>query len=121
MATQPIKYEYNATKCFKTTTHYTLQTKHPRTQLTEMLNISESRNFAKSKPIFWCQERKVNKWITPRLTGLFKTETPNVYWGCRGKFQDLILFVFTDNKETLTVYYYKNFFTRNLKPLINNL
>jgi hypothetical protein len=119
MATQRIKYEFKATKYFKTTVHYSLESAQLKPLLSEKLNISESRNFAKSKPLFWCQERGNNKWITLRLTGFFETE--NVYWGCRGCFQHLIVFVFKDNRESLTVYYYENHFTRNLQPLITNL
>ena len=122
MATHPIKYEFKANKYFKTTIHYSLQPTYIKPPLlTEKINISESRNFAKSKPLFWCQERGQNKWITPILTGLFKTQKENVYWGCRGRFQHLIIFVFKKNREHLTVYYYKNYFTRNLQPLIKNL
>lgn len=121
MATQPVKYEFKATKYFKTTVHYNLEPIQITSLLTERLNISESRDFAKSKPLFWCQERGAKKWITPRLTGLFATEKENVYWGCRGKYEHLILFVFKDNKASLTVYYYQNYFTRNLAPLIKNL
>lgn len=118
---QPTKYEYKATKYFKTTVHYTLQSKHVKPQLTELLNIAKSRDFAKSLPVFWCQERKNNKWQTPRLTGLFKTEKENIYWGCRDRFKDLILFVFSNNRDNLTIYYYKDYFTRNLNPIIKNL
>lgn len=122
MATQPVKYEFKATKYFKTTVHYKLQSTHTKSLLiTDKLNISESRDFAKSKPVYWCQERKGNKWITPRLTGLFTTDKENVYWGCRGRFKDLILFVFKDNSDVLNVYYYENYFTRNITPLIANL
>jgi hypothetical protein len=121
MATQPLKYEFKATKYFKTTVHYSLVSSSSKPQLSDKLNISESRNFAKSKPLFWCQERENNKWKTPRLTGLFPTSRENIYWGCKGRYQNLILFVFKDNQDSLTVYYYENFFTRNLTQLIINL
>ena len=78
-------------------------------------------NTPKSKPLFWCQERIQNKWFKPNLTGLFPTNRENVYWGCRGRYQHIILFVFKDNQECLTVYYFENYFTRNLEPLIKNL
>lgn len=121
MATQPIKYEFKATKYFKITTHYNLVTSSNKLQISDRLNISESRNFAKSKPVFWCQERGVRKWITPRLTGLFETRKENVFWGCRGKYEHLIIFAFYNNNEDLHVFYYENFFTRNIEPLIKNL
>lgn len=121
MATLPIKYVFKATKYFKTTVHYSLDTSTNNLLISDKLNIAESRDFAKSKPLFWCKEHNGKKWITPILTGLFKTEKENVFWGCRGKYQHLILFVFSNNKEDLTVYYFNNFFTRNLQPIINNL
>ncbi|PQJ76969.1 hypothetical protein BTO16_14005 [Polaribacter glomeratus] len=121
MATQHKKYEYKATKYFKTTVHYSLISQNLKPQLSSKLNISASRDFAKSKPLFWCQERIQNKWFKPNLTGLFPTNRENVYWGCRGRYQHLILFVFKDNQECLTVYYFENYFTRNLDLLIKNL
>lgn len=121
MATQPIKYVFKATKYFKTTVHYTLQKPGVKTLISEKLNIAESRDFAKSKPLYWCKEHNGKKWLSPSLTGLFKTDKENIFWGCRGKFEHLIIFVFSNNKEDLTVYYFNNFFTRNLEPLIKNL
>jgi len=121
MATLPIKYVFKATKYFKTTVHYSLETSINNLLISDKINIAESRDFAKSKPLFWCKEHNGKKWITPILTGLFKTDKENVFWGCRGKYQHLILFVFSNNKEDLTVYYFNNFFTRNLQPIINNL
>lgn len=121
MALQSIKYEFKATKYFKSTVHYNLVSTHLKPQLSDRLNISESRNFAKSKPLFWCQERINNKWFKPNLTGLFPTVKENIYWGCRGSYQHLIIFVFKDNQEGLTIYYHENYFTRNLVPLISNL
>ena len=89
--------------------------------MSDKLNMAESRDFAKSKPLCWGKEYNGKKWISPSLTGLFKTSKENVYWGCRGKYEHLILFVFANNKEDLTVYYFKNYFTRNLEPFIKNL
>lgn len=121
MATQSIKYVFKATKYFKTTIHYSLVTETPKPLISNKLNIAESRDFAKSKPLFWCKEHNGKKWISPSLTGLFKTHKENVYWGCRGRYQDLMLFVFQENQDSLIVYYFKDFFTRNLDPIIKNL
>lgn len=121
MATLPIKYVFKATKYFKTTIHYTIQNETEKPLISSKLNISENQDFAKSKPVFWCKEHGGKTWISPSLTGLFETSNKEIFWGCRGRFQHLILFVFENNKEDLTVYYFKNFFTRNLQPLIKNL
>lgn len=122
MATQiPIKYTFKATKYFSTTTHYSLQNKPNKLLISDKLNIAESRHFAKSKPDFWCKEFNGKKWISPSLTGLFKTSKEEVYWGCRGKYQHLIIFAFYNNSQDLHIYYYENYFTKNLKPLIINI
>ncbi len=56
MATLPIKYKFKATKYFKTTIHYSLETSSNILLISDKLNIAESRDFAKSKPLFWCKE-----------------------------------------------------------------
>lgn len=125
MATpKPVKYQFKATRYFKTVIHYSIQNLTKLSidlLITEKINISESRDFAKSKPLFWLQERINNKWVKPRLTGLFKTEKENVFWGCRGRYEDLIIIEFKNNKDDLNLYYYKDYFTRNLEPIINEL
>ena len=122
MTTQkPIKYTFKATKYFSTTTHYSLVNATGKLLISDKLNIAESRDFAKSKPVFWCKEHNGKKWIKPCLTGLFETTKEEVFWGCRGKYKDLIVFAFYNNTTELHVYYYENYFTRNLQPLITNL
>ena len=122
MATQnPIKYTFKATRYFSTTTHYSLETATSKLLISDTLNISESRDFAKSKPIFWCKEHNGKTWIKPCLTGLFETTKEEFFLGCRGKYKHLIIFAFYNNNEDLHVYYYENFFTKNLQTLIINL
>lgn len=121
MATQPIKYVYKATRYFKTTTYYDLQTETEKPLLSNKLNISENRGFAKSKPLFWCKEHSGKKWVKPCITGLFATGKDEIFWGCRGKYEHLILFVFANSKEDLTVYYYPNYYTRNINGLIKHI
>ena len=66
--------EFNIGK-FKTTRHFKLNSVSNGTnQLTDIINISEDRNCAKSNPDYWVQIREDNKWKKPRLTGLFKTD-----------------------------------------------
>ena len=78
------------------------------TDLTELLNLSEDRECAKSLPIYWLHTRKDNKFQKPRLTGLFNTELQYIYKGDTQKGRNKLVFVFSDLMQTLTVYYFKN-------------
>ena len=89
--------------------------------LTNLLNISKNRFYANSNPIYWAKTRKNNKWQTPCLTGLFKTEKCNIFIGDvdinKVKTHTLV-FVFSNNATTLTIYFFKNYYTRNLNDII---
>lgn len=124
-ANTPIILKYNATNLgkFKSTTHYefqnTIQGELKNTDLTTLLNVSSDREYAKSSPTFWMQIRKDNKWQKPRLTGLFKTEIPNIYKGDTQKGRHKIIFKFSHLRQELTVYHfndleYPNFYKDNL-------
>jgi len=110
--------EYNIGK-YKSTRHYELQKVTDGTnQLTDIINVSKDRNCAKSSPIYWLQIREGNKWKTPRLTGLFKTSANLVFIGDTEKRTNLVLFKFTDKAETLAIYFYSNYYTKNIKALL---
>lgn len=133
-ATKVIVLRYDATNLgkFKSTTHYELKEVVNGilndTDLTELLNLSVDRECAKSSPTYWLQTRKDNKWQKPRLTGLFKTESINIYKGDTQKGRNKLVFVFSDLKQTLTIYYFKelddlDFYKRDLsrfKTLLQN-
>ena len=88
--------------------------------LSELLNISVNRNCALSMPDFWLKIRQGNKW-SKCITGLFKTDIQTIYKGDVDKRKHLVIFKFS-NEDTLTVYYFKNYFTNdltNVLPLIN--
>jgi hypothetical protein len=113
--------EYNIGK-FKTTRHYQLETvSNGSNQLTDIINISKDRNCAKSVPDFWLQIREGNKWKKPRLTGLFKTGVKLTYKGDTKKRKNLVLFKFSDDAESLTIYFYSNFFTKDITTLLNTI
>lgn len=110
-ANTPIVLIYDATNLgkYKSTTHYQLTNGNVNaTGLTELLNLSVDRECAKSSPTYWIQTRKDNKWQKPRLTGLFKTESINIYKGDTQKGRNKLVFVFSDLMQTLTVYYIKD-------------
>lgn len=113
-ATKPIVLVYDAINLgkFKSTTHYKLKEvingTLNDTDLTELLNLSVDRECAKSSPTYWLQVRHNNKWQKPRLTGLFKTEDQNTYKGDTQKGRNKLVFKFSDQGQTLTIYYFKN-------------
>ena len=113
--------EYNIGK-FKATKHYQLETVSNGTnQLTYIINVSKDRNFAQSVPEYWLQIREGNKWKKPRLTGLFKTGANLIFKGDTQKRTNLVLFKFSDNAETLTIYFYSNFCTKDITTLLNTI
>ncbi len=88
--------------------------------LSELINISKNRNCAMSMPDFWLKIRQGAKWSNC-ITGLFKTNKLDFYKGDHNKKQNLLIFKFSD-ADTLTVYYFKNYFTNDLSnvlPYIN--
>jgi hypothetical protein len=113
--------EYNIGK-FKTTRHYELETvSNGSNQLTDIINISKDRNCAQSVPEYWLQIREGNKWKKPRLTGLFKTGANLIFKGETQKRTNLVLFKFSDNAVTLTIYFYSNFYTKDITTLLNTI
>jgi hypothetical protein len=113
--------EYNIGK-FKTTRHYQLETVSNGTnQLTDLINISKDKNCAQSMPEYWIQIRDGNKWKKPRLTGLFKTGANLIFKGDTQKRINLVLFKFSDDAETLTIYFYSNYYTKDITTLLNTI
>ncbi|MEH6769454.1 hypothetical protein [Maribacter arcticus] len=107
---------------FKTTRHYELETVSNGTnQLTDLINISKDRNCAQSMPEYWIQIRDGNKWKKPRLTGLFKTGANLIFKGDTQKRTNLVLFKFSDDAETLTIYFYSNYYTKDITTLLNTI
>lgn len=100
---------------YKSVRHYEEVTGN--TRHFKYVNISENRNFAKSKPEFWFKVRNGKKWGKP-LTGLFKTDYPNIYKGDLQKRTHLILFQFLENGDKLKIVVFNQFFTPHINPLI---
>jgi hypothetical protein len=94
---------------YKTTKHYLfLEVINGKSQLTENLNLAKNRGFAKSEPDYWFHVRPSKKW--ERLTGLFYNLK-----------EDLILVKFSDDQKTITVYYFKGYYTNDIKNVIHFL
>ena len=110
--------EFNVGK-YRSVKHFELlEIKNGNNLLTTKINLSKDRGFAKSNPDYWVKIWKGNKWSEKTLTGLFKTKTPNVFFGYKGKKEHLILFKFSNDSITITVYYFENFFTNDLTKVL---
>jgi hypothetical protein len=125
METQPtpvthIFKEINKGK-YATVKHYELaEVKNGESLLESTVQIANNRAFAKSKPMYWFTHRKNNKWVTPRLTGLFPTDKPNVFNGDIDNKTNLLFFIIDEVSGTLTVYYYKEYFTYEIESILNS-
>lgn len=106
---------------YRSVKHYELvEVVNGNSLLSNQLNISKNRNCALSMPDFWLKIRQGKKWSNC-ITGLFKTGKSSIYKGDVNKRKHLLIFKFND-EVTLTVYYFKNYFTNDLSrvlPLID--
>lgn len=104
---------------YKTTQHFeVVEVKNGQNYISEKLNISINRNCALSMPVYWLKAHNGKKWVTPFLTGLFKTKNPNIYYGDINKRTHLLLFVFSNNRQTLKIYFFKNYYTKDINQLM---
>ncbi len=119
---QPIIHSYteiNPGK-FAEVKHYELKEVTNGNQiLSNLINVSKDRNFAKSNPDYWLKIREGKKWKTPALTGLFKTDFSFVYKGDSQHKKNLIIVKFSNDASQVSIYYFKDFYTHDLKPLIS--
>ena len=89
--------------------------------LSNHLNISKNRNCAFSMPEFWLKIKQGKNWSNC-ITGLFRTDIQNILKGDVNKRKHLLIFKFNNEVDTLTVYYFQNYFTNDLSkvlPFIN--
>lgn len=101
--------------------HYEIQkTINGVNQLSKLLNISKNRNCAQSMPMYWLKIRTEKKWSNC-ITGLFSTSEKNIFKGDTDKKKNLVLFKFSDNAKTLTVYLYPNYYTTDLSNLLTTI
>ncbi|RKE91906.1 hypothetical protein [Ichthyenterobacterium magnum] len=119
---QPVTHVYkeiNAGK-YKSVKHYELQrTLNGTPLLSHLLNVSKDRMCAKSSPLFWVQTHNGKKWVKPRLTGLFKTPYKDTYKGDAMDKKHLIIVKFFDNYDYMIVYYFKDYYTKDLHSVLS--
>jgi hypothetical protein len=84
------------------------------------INISKDRQCASSNPSYWLKIREENKW-SKNITGLFLTKEKNLFRGDHNKRKSLMLFRFSDNAETLTIFFFKDFFTGDLNQVLKQI
>ena len=122
---QPIVHTFNEINIgkYKGTKNYEIATvENGKNQLSETINICNDRGFAKSSPAFWLKIRVANKWKI--LTGLFATDNDYYFVADKGRnnVKEALLFVkFNQNKQVVTVYYFKNFYTNNIYQVLQTL
>lgn len=113
--------EYNVGK-YKSVKHYELITVlNGVSKLSNEVNVSKNRNFAKSMPDYWIKLKEGNKWSKNNLTGLFKTSENLTYKGDSEKKKNLLIFKFSDLGSTLTVYYFDNYYTVDLTSVFEHI
>ncbi|MDX1278384.1 hypothetical protein [Oceanihabitans sediminis] len=111
--------EFNIGK-YKTVRHFELFECSKYPILSKHINISANRNYALSMPTYWLKIKEEKIW-TDYITGLFKTKIPNVYKGDADRKKHLLLFKFSDNGETLNVYYFQNYYTNDLRHVLKHI
>jgi hypothetical protein len=104
---------------YKGTIHYELVSGNSFLN-TKKLNISKDRGFAKSNPSYWLKLREGNKW-SDAISGLFVTQKKYFFKGDYNDKESLILFKFSDNAETLTVFFFEGFYSRNLDNILKEI
>lgn len=121
MATQPIIHtfkEVNKGK-YRSTRHFELvEVQNGQTQLSEKINLSFDRHYAISSPEYWLKIRKNGKW-SRCVTGLFKTVRKGIFKGDYNQKKNLLLFDYPDQSETIRVFFFPNFFTRDINQVMH--
>lgn len=112
--------EFNQGK-YLTTKHYKLDhCINGKTLLSDEVNISKDRSFAKSTPSYWLKIRNGKKW-SKNITGLFKINARMMYRGDHQFRKHLLLFHFSDNAEVLMIYFYQDYYTNDLTNVLNRI
>jgi hypothetical protein len=102
---------------YKSVRHYDLvSVTNGTTQLSKKVNLRKDRKFAQSMPDYWLKIKQGKTW-SKCITGLFKTNRRNVYKGDSERKKNLIVIKFSNDEKEVTMYFFKDFFTRNLNDV----
>ncbi|MBP1840400.1 hypothetical protein J2Z57_003351 [Formosa algae] len=102
---------------YKSVKHYELQKCNETPVFSTLINISRNQNCAQSMPTFWLKIREGNKW-TNYITGLFRTSKRDTYKGDTHRKTNLVIFDFSSNESILTITYFNNYYTNDLRNII---
>lgn len=105
---------------YKSVKHYELIESNYKPILSNLINISKDRNCAQSMPDYWLKLKDGKKW-TKCITGLFKTIKHNLFKGDIDKKKHLVLFQFSDSAKTLKIFYFQNYYTKDLSNVLSFL
>ncbi|MGN7513681.1 MAG: hypothetical protein ACTHOM_04850 [Allomuricauda sp.] len=119
MATIPrpvvMEFEQDTEKIFKEVRHYDLI--KGKDLFSQRLNIGINRGFSKAQYTYSLKIWKGKKW-SGQLTGLFKTNDPNLFYGDTMDKKNLVIARFTQNGKRLRLYYFENFYTRRISAFL---
>jgi hypothetical protein len=114
---KPVVMEFalDTEKIFKEVRHFNL-INGPEV-FSSKLNIGVNRGFSNSKHDYSLKIRLGNKW-SGQITGLYSTYDPDIYYGdTKGK-KNLVIVRFMHNSEKLRLYFFQNFYTRQLTDFL---
>ncbi|HUH26659.1 hypothetical protein [Gelidibacter sp.] len=119
---KPITHTYKEVNVgkYKEVKHFELVSCNGQQALTNLINISKDRQFAKISPVYWLKNHNGKKWTTA-ITGLFRVpHQNNVFFGDLRRKQDLLIVRIKENPlgNEMTFYVYPNYypFNKNLLP-----
>jgi hypothetical protein len=102
---------------YKSVRHYDLvSVRNGKTQLSEKVNLSKDRKFAQSMPDYWLKKKEGKTW-SKCITGLFRTNRNNVFKGDSERKKNLIVIKFSNDAKEVYIYFFKDFYTRNLSDV----
>ena len=119
----PIIYVYSEIERdkYRYVKHYILESVvNGESIFSNKIKIEKYGNKGHNKPDY-CLKIRENGKCGRRITGLFETNVRLLYNGDYKPSQSLMLFHFHKEDRKLIIYFFKNFFPRNLKEVINSL
>jgi len=124
----PIVHIYKEIKIgkYETVRHYELKNIENGTpQLATYIKVSINRHFNNSKVDYLVHQKGIKVWNKQSTTGLFKFNNDDViYYGdiaINKVKKHTLIFEYSDDKQSLIIYYFKNFYTTKIDSLINHL
>ena len=121
MATQTIKYGYKAIKYSDESTEYKQLNNSKTPLLSHTIKLTEIGGFTSYDTEYYCEERRGRNWCKNGLTPLLRSSKENVFLCGRDNEKHLIVIALYDNNTILHAFYYQDYSTRNIQPLITNL